>query len=147
LFWLAPKTFPPLTAAKVVGWPGPDGCPLLLHREGNVEPLGYLELNPMPGEREHLWLGHCVIGPEHRGTGLGQVMIRLVLEEAFSRRRAWRVSLVVFPENHAAVRCYRSCGFCEVSNQHKYFPTTGGRHRMIQMTIDQAGFHHHRRPA
>ena len=34
LFWLAPKTPPPLTAAKVVAWASPDGRPLLFCRDG-----------------------------------------------------------------------------------------------------------------
>ena len=49
LFWLAPKTPPPLTAEKVIDWPGPDGAAVLLYREGGFEPIGYAELNPMPG--------------------------------------------------------------------------------------------------
>jgi RimJ/RimL family protein N-acetyltransferase len=143
LFWLAPKTYPPLTAAKVVGWPGSDGCPLLFYRDGIVEPIGYLELNPMPGEREHLWLGHCVVAPARRGSGLGEVMINLVLEEAFQTRKAARVSLVVFPDNIAAIRCYRACGFTEVGEQVKYFPTTGRQHRMLQMSVTRVDHARH----
>jgi RimJ/RimL family protein N-acetyltransferase len=122
LFWLAPKTYPPLTAAKVVGWPGSDGCPLLFYRDGIVEPIGYLE---------------------PRGSGLGEVMINLVLEEAFQTRKAARVSLVVFPDNIAAIRCYRACGFTEVGEQVKYFPTTGRQHRMLQMSVTRVDHARH----
>jgi RimJ/RimL family protein N-acetyltransferase len=135
LFWLAPKTFPPLTAEKVVAWTSLDGCPLLFYRQGIADPLGYVELNPMPGERHHLWMGHCVIRPQNRGVGMGRQMVRLMLHEAFSNRSARRVSLVVFPDNHAAVRCYRSVGFVDDGVQLRYFPTTSRQHRMLQMTL------------
>jgi len=137
LLWLAPKTFPPLTAAKVLAWLLPGGSPLLLYREGASEPQGYLELNPMPGERDHLWLGHCVVRPELRGRGLGKVMVRLMLDEAFAHRRAERVSLVVFPDNLGAIRCYAACGFIQAGKQTKFFATTGREHVMLQMSIER----------
>lgn len=140
LFWLAPKTPPPLTAAKVVGWATADGRPLLFYRDEIAEPLGYLELNPMPADWGHYWLGHCVIRPDQRGTGVGRHMIGLTLEYAFRTRRAYRVSLVVFPENAPAIRCYRHAGFIDAGEQWKYFSTTGQQHRMIQMTIDRARY-------
>lgn len=145
LFWLAPKTPPPLTAAKVVGWASPEGRPLLFHCDSLLEPAGYLELNPMPADWGHYWLGHCVIRPEQRGSGLGRHMISLTLELAFRAHRAYRVSLVVFPENTSAIRCYRNAGFIDAGDQWKYFCTTGQQHRMLQMTIDRG--RHLARPA
>lgn len=140
LFWLAPKTPSPLTAAKVVAWATADGRPLLFYRDDTPEPLGYLELNPMPADWGHYWLGHCVVKPESRGAGTGYKMISLVLEYAFRTRRAYRVSLVVFPENAAAIRCYRRAGFVEAGDQWKFFCTTGQQHRMLQMTIDRGRY-------
>ena len=137
LFWLAPKTPPPLTPAKVTAWPGPDGCPLLFRRDGVDEPLGYIELNPMPAQKRHLWMGHCVVPHERRGCGLGRAMVELMLDEAFLRRRADRVSLIVFPDNVRAIRCYRRVGFVDASEQLKHFPTTGRQHRMLRMSIDR----------
>lgn len=136
LFWLAPKTFPPLTAAKVIAWPGETGCPLLFWRETEPAPAGYVELNPMPGEPDHLWMGHCVIDRTRRGEGLGRIMINLLLTYAFEQRHARRVSLVVFPENVGAIRCYRVCGFLEMGRQRKFFQTTNRQHVMIQMSMD-----------
>lgn len=146
LFWLAPKTPPPLTAAKVVGWASPEGRPLLFYRDGTADPLGYLELNPMPSDWGHYWLGHCVVQPDQRGGGLGRHMIELSLELAFRSQRAYRVSLVVFPENVSAIRCYRRGGFIDAGDQWKYFATTGQQHRMVQMTIDRGRYHSLPRP-
>jgi len=135
LFWLAPKTVPPLTPAKVVAWPGPDGCPMLLYREQLTEPLGYIELNPMPGQKGNLWMGHCLIRPENRGAGLGRLTVELMLEKAFLNELARFVSLVVFPDNTTAIRCYRVTGFRHVGEQVKYFPTTRRQYCMLEMRI------------
>lgn len=140
LFWLAPKTPGPLTAAKVVGWASPDGQPLLFQGVGQLEPFGYLEINPMPSDFGHFWLGHCVIDPSRRGSGFGQCMISLSLELAFRVKHACRISLVVFPDNIGAIRCYQRAGFVNSGEQLKYFPTTGKQHRMTQMTIDRGRF-------
>jgi len=137
LFWLAPKTPPPLTAAKVIAWPDANASPRLLYRDGLVEPLGYGELNPMPGEKGHLWIGHCLIRPDRRGLGLGRLLVDLILAEAFPSQGADRVSLVVFPDNVAALGCYRSAGFRDVGEHAKYFHTTGCEHRMLRMSVDR----------
>jgi len=136
LFWLAPKTEPPLTPAKMLTWPGKNGCPMLLCHDGQLEPLGYLELNPMPSEPRYFWIGHCIVHPDQRGKGLAKKMMSMTMTEAFEHRSASRVSLVVFPENRAAVACYLAVGMIDVGEQHKYFQTTGSRHIMRQMSID-----------
>jgi len=135
LFWLAPKTIPPLTPAKVVAWPGSDGCPMLLYGEQRAEPFGYVELNPMPGQKGHQWMGHCLIQPVQRGAGLGRLTVELMLEKAFLNDRAKTVSLVVFPDNTTAIRCYRATGFRQIGEQVKYFPNTGRQHCMLQMRL------------
>lgn len=135
LFWLAPSTPPPLTADKVLNWQSSDVCAMLLQRDAALDPLGYLELNLMPAQTAHLWMGHCVIAPHHRGRGLGHMMVSMALEDAFANRKAESVSLVVFPDNVAAVECYRSVGFATVGEQFKDFRTTGRTHRMLRMAI------------
>jgi RimJ/RimL family protein N-acetyltransferase len=136
LFWLAPKTEPPLTVSKMLTWPGPNGYPMLLCEDGQAEPLGYVELNPMPGEPLHFWVGHCIIRPTLRGNGLGKTIMSMVLSEAFENRNATRVSLVVFPDNRSAIACYEAVGMVDVGQQRKYFQTTGSQHVMRQMSID-----------
>jgi len=64
----------------------------------------------------------------------------IVLTEAFTRFRAKRVSLVVFPENKIALRCYGRAGLIQVGEQIKFFETTGEHHRMIAMSIDRSRF-------
>jgi RimJ/RimL family protein N-acetyltransferase len=147
LFLLAPKTQPPLTAAKVLAWTVERGTPLLLYRDAQTQPLGYVELNPMPAERRHFWMGHCLIDPAQRGRGLGLLLVDMVLEHAFHNHGAGRVSLAVFPENEAAICCYRRAGFVDAGEQVKYFPTSGRQHRMLRMSIDAHRYHQSDSPA
>ncbi|NLX15143.1 MAG: GNAT family N-acetyltransferase [Phycisphaerales bacterium] len=140
LFWLAPKTIPPLTADKILNWPGIGSRPMFLRMNLSREPLGYLELNNMPGDHRHFWVGHCIIDPDHRGKGLGQVMIRLLLEEAFQHCRGQRVSLVVFPDNLPAIRCYQALGFRHVGWQSRYFPVRGDYYSMWHMAVDARSY-------
>lgn len=140
LFWLAPSTPPPLTAAKVLNWLNTDVTALLFKRDQVAEPLGYLELNLMPAQTRHLWMGHCVIRPGERGRHLGQIMVALALDEAFLLRRAETVSLVVFPENSPALACYRSVGFVTIGEQSKDFATTGRTHRLLRMSISREAY-------
>ncbi|HRR87166.1 MAG TPA: GNAT family N-acetyltransferase [Phycisphaerae bacterium] len=137
LFWLAPSTPPPLTAAKVLGWQNADVCALLFQREASDELLGYLELNLMPAQTAHLWMGHCVIAPSHRGQGLGRMMVSMAMEHAFTHRKAESVSLIVFPDNVAAIECYKRVGFAAAGEQLKDFRTTGRTHRMLRMLISR----------
>ncbi|MHC4797752.1 MAG: GNAT family N-acetyltransferase [Planctomycetota bacterium] len=136
LFWLAPQTYPPLTEKKVLAWHKPGANPLLFYRDGSDQPLGYGELNTMFGQKGHYWMGHCLIQPKSRGIGLGRLFIDLMLDCAFEIRKVKHVSLIAFPDNTPAVRCYNACGFVITSEQTKYFPTTGNNHRMLLMTIN-----------
>jgi RimJ/RimL family protein N-acetyltransferase len=135
LFWLAPKTMPPLTAAKVIEWTRDRGQAYLFFKQGQSVPRGYFELNPMPSSESHLWAGHCVIDPRWRGIGAGRQMTTLMIREAFEARGTHRLSLVVFPDNIQAIRCYESAGFLSSGQQLQCFSSTGKQHRMRCMTI------------
>jgi RimJ/RimL family protein N-acetyltransferase len=109
-YWVAPRTAPPLTAEEVLQWQAPGHQPFLLYEKGRAEPIGYGELNVLGGYGRRYWLGHLIVDPVHRGRGHGQLLTRLLLWRAFSRHAASEVSLVVFPENRAAILCYEAAG-------------------------------------
>jgi RimJ/RimL family protein N-acetyltransferase len=132
---LAPGTEPPLTAAKVDRWKKPGGYAFVLVEAGTPDPLGYGELNPMRSERRHMWLGHIVICPQRRGRGIGQAFVRALVSHAFDRLAAQRISLIVFPENTPAVRCYRRLGFVEVGEEYHGFNGAPRRHRLLRFEI------------
>jgi RimJ/RimL family protein N-acetyltransferase len=138
LRWLAPSTRPPLTADKVARWKKPEGLAFQLVRGDDPVPVGYAELNPMHREAGHLWLGHFVIDPVHRGLGIGQAFVRALLSRAFDRLLADRVSLVVFPDNAPALRCYLRAGFALKRLENHQFGGTGPRHRLLRLEASRS---------
>ena len=111
LFWLAPGTPYPLTPAKVTGWTRNRGMALLLFGADESLPCGYGELNPVRRDPHHVWLGHLVIDRARRREGLGQELTWSLIDWAFQRGSADRLTLVVFPNNVPAISCYLDCGF------------------------------------
>ncbi len=136
LRWVAPSSHTPLTAAIVVAWKKPEGEAFILTRNGDTQPIGYGELNPMRNEPDHLWIGHIIVRPDQRGYGAGETLVRTLVKCAFERRFASRVSLIVFPDNTAAVRCYSRVGFRIVSEEYHRFGGVGPRHRLLRLQIN-----------
>jgi len=140
LTWLAPGTVPPLTAAKVAAWAGRAGERLLFWKRQSVDPVGYAELNLMPSDSDQWWIGHCVIDPATRGQGYGQRFVQALLWRAFEVLEAGEVVLVVFPDNPAAIRCYRQNGMTITGREQKHFKTTRRRHEFLRMGIERRRF-------
>lgn len=137
LFWLAPSVTPPLTADKVAAWTRESGSPFLLLDEDQTA-IGYAELNPMRESPSHWWIGHLLLDPVHRGGGKGETFTRLLLEQAFAVRQARTVSLIVFPHNKAAIRCYLRAGFEVEGEQFHAFGTSSTKHRMLHLIAGSA---------
>jgi ribosomal protein S18 acetylase RimI-like enzyme len=135
LRWLAPSTLPPLTAEKIVGWKKSGGEAFVLVKGGDASPLGYGEVNPMRRGGGHVWLGHVIVRPDQRGRGLGSFLLRALLAEAFDRRNAKGVALIVFPDNLAALRCYWRAGFTVTGEEDHQFGGTGSTHRLLRLEI------------
>jgi RimJ/RimL family protein N-acetyltransferase len=132
LFQLAPSTSLPLTARKVMGWPKPGGAAFAYCAREMGRPVAYGELNPMRNDRHHYWLGHIVVEPGLRGRGIGQRFTRDLCEMAFDDYAARRLSLVVFPENTAAIRCYESVGFISKGEEYHQFVDGGEKIRLVR---------------
>lgn len=69
---------------------------------------------PRDNDKSEIRLGFVIVDYEKRGKGYGKEMISLAVRYAFEFLRADKVSLGVFENNTAAIRCYKSCGFREV---------------------------------
>jgi RimJ/RimL family protein N-acetyltransferase len=130
--WLAPRSTPPLTAAKVRAWAGPGRDPLMLVAPDEPQPLAYGEVNVLNERRHEYWLGHLIVDPRRRGGGLGTRLTELLLQRAFGHHRARRVSLVVFPENAAAIACYRAAGMREDGFEVHYFTPYRRHERLLR---------------
>ena len=137
LFWIAPKTPAPITPEKVLGWSVDRDYSRVVCAHGTALPVAYGELHYMPASRTHLWLGHLLVSPACRGKGVGGRLTRLLLIEAFEVQRARRVSLIVFPTNVVAIRCYQRAGLIYLGEQKRFFETTGRYHRMIALSMDR----------
>lgn len=137
---LAPGTVPPLTAEKIIGWKKPGGAAYLALEGRLSRPVGYGELNPMRLETRHFWIGHVIVEPLLRNCGIGRQFVRLLLSEAFDRRKAEKVSLVVFPENVSAIHCYESCGFERVGDELHRFASGGRKERLLRFEATAVTF-------
>lgn len=137
LLWLAPRTQPPLTAQKIIAWSGPRNTNLLLFSNQHAHPVGYGELNRMKNDPHHYWLGHIIINPDFRRQGIGYVFVKELLTIAFKDHNARRVSLIVFPENESAVKCYKKAGFAPTRTESHTFRTNVAPCRMLRMDIDK----------
>ena len=133
LYWLAPKSMPPLTSAEVLRWRTPDHEPYALLDGRDGQPVGYGELNRLSGRRREYWLGHLIVDPTRRSRGFGIELTRGLLAEAFEQRGAWRVTLVVFPENERAMACYRAAGLREDGQEWHRFPVRGREELLVRM--------------
>ncbi|MBN2561849.1 MAG: GNAT family N-acetyltransferase [Phycisphaerae bacterium] len=140
LTWLAPGTRPPLTAHKVMNWGNDRGRRLLFWGGRQDEPIGYSELNNMPGSPRQMWIGHFVLAPAHRGRAYGSQFARALLALAFRECSATDVLLVVFPENVAAIRCYERAGMVVTGRERKYFQATGNEHTFLRMGITRTRY-------
>lgn len=56
-------------------------------------------------------LGRIVIAPEHRGRGLVDPMLGLVIAEAFAEPSITRIDLGVYTWNTTAIKAYQRLGF------------------------------------
>jgi RimJ/RimL family protein N-acetyltransferase len=135
LTWLAPGTPPPLTAEKVIAWGKTRDRRFMLSSEGRIDPLAYGELNHMPERPDQMWIGHFLVDPAYRGRAYGRLFAQALLALAFAKLSARDVSLVVFPDNTAAVRCYHNAGMVLLGEERKHFPTTGREHLFLRMGI------------
>ncbi len=136
LFQLAPRTPPPLTPMKVLGWKRPGRTAYMITADREEAPLGYGEINLLDQRRREFWLGHLIVDPLQRGRGIGTAMVRLLIEEAVRSLGARRVSLVVFPANEAAIRCYRAAGMRDVCHEYHVFLSRRRQALLLRMAID-----------
>jgi len=140
LLWLAPGTPPPLTIEKVTAWGQERRGRYLFWSQSSARPAGYAELNEMPDCRQQLWIGHFLLNPACRGRALGLRFAQALLARAFLECDATDVSLVVFPDNTRAVRCYQRAGMVATDRERKYFPATGRECLFLRMGMDRRRF-------
>lgn len=134
--WVAPHTPPPITASSVLHWQdqGRSGHVLL---DAHGAPVGYGELNVQDASLGHYWLGHILTDPSLRGRGIGRALTRRLLQRGFGLLGARRITLVVFPENAAAIACYRAAGLRDDGWETHDFPPYARRDTLLRMAVNR----------
>lgn len=137
---LAPSTSSPFTIEKLLAWHTPSVSAFVALRNGAVLPVAYGELNRVSGTVDRFWLGHVLVRPERRRAGLGTRFVGALADEAFTVRQATKVELIVFPENEAAIRCYRRVGFRLRGSEVHRFQEDGAAERMLRLELTRRRF-------
>ncbi|AIQ48465.1 aminoglycoside adenylyltransferase [Paenibacillus sp. FSL R7-0273] len=106
------KTFSyPLTDQQLEHYINSDTLSYRVVYEENNEVIGHISLTPDPSNQSGR-IGKVIVGNKNlQGLGIGQQMIRQVLDIAFGQLNVHRVSLGVFDFNYAAIACYEKAGF------------------------------------
>lgn len=84
--------------------------------------VGYLIAAAMVDEVHVL---NCCVAPAWQGRGLGQVLMRRLMQR-LPEMGAASVLLEVRASNAAAQRLYEKLGFAEIGRRRGYYPTTEG---------------------
>ena len=140
-YWLAPRSRAPLTVETVLAWGQAEGQRFVLVTPDAV-PVAYGEVNRLNFSPRTSWLGHLVVAPTQRRRGFGQRLARSLIDHAFDTGVARRVTLVVFPENAAAIACYRAVGMRADGFETHFFPHYRRRVRLLRLAISAAAQHH-----
>ena len=76
-----------------------------------------------------------LIGPDHRGRGLGLATVQLAQRYAFLELGLHRLQLQVWAYNDRALRCYRAAGFLEEGRRREVTFHDGRWHDEVLMAV------------
>lgn len=95
---------------------------------------------------DEIRLGFVIVNDQMRGKGYGKEMISLAIQYAFDFVKVKKISLGVFENNEAAIKCYESCGFTRVQLKNaESYHCMGEIWNCIEMELvnyKKRGFHH-----
>lgn len=101
----------------------PSGYYLVALPDGVDEVVGYAGLRAQVrgGDAD---IQTIAVVPEHRGVGLGHLLLRALLDEA-TARSVERVFLEVRADNSSAIRLYERTGFIAIDRRVGYYQPDG----------------------
>ena len=118
-----------------IGGPGWSRCFGLFDKDGSVRGEAGIRSMKLPSQmhRAEIWIG---LESEFRGQGLGEKLLRHLIEwAALSTTLAW-IDLGVFAENYGARRLYQQLGFKETGRTVDMFRVDQVRIDNIAMVFD-----------
>ncbi len=101
-----------------------------LDETGNV--CGHFIFRKADYENNSIHMGFIVVSPDCRGKGIGKQMLSAAIKYAAEILGMKRITLGVFANNPAAVKCYESIGFKPFGN-HDDFEYKGQKWDCIDM--------------
>ena len=101
----------PLTFEQLAA-PSDDTCVVFtVTADASDLAIGHAQLRGIDRVRRSCRIARVLIDPELRGHGLGGELMRVLVGHASSSLGIAEITLNVYRDNIAAVRCYERCGF------------------------------------
>lgn len=111
----------------------PDLRHLAIISDGDL--AGFVVLAGIGRADRRIELRRIVVGPAHRGRGIGRQAVAAVLDRVFSRYQARQVWLDVKPANDRARIVYENAGFIACAERSVYVEPDGTRTPLMVMSI------------
>jgi ribosomal protein S18 acetylase RimI-like enzyme len=123
----------PTSVEEVAGWwAAPDVIPWVMV-DADDSLLGYEEVW-LDVEEDEVELARLIVPPELRCRGLGRRLVRALMDQAAATRLS-TTFLRVQPGNEIALRCYRACGFEQLSPEESALWNEGQRQEWVWMLL------------
>lgn len=78
-------------------------------------PIGHIMMRFLDNTYKNLRFGFVIVDNNARGKGYGKKMLETAFDYAFNILKVERVTLGVFANNEAAIKCYESVGLVEMA--------------------------------
>lgn len=116
------RTFPKTTARLAVS---DDRCFFGAFRSGDLVGIVRLSRYEAANEKHKAYVGGLYVLPAFRRLGCGRALLLAALRRAATLPGLRRVNLSVVVQQEAAVRLYRSLGFCHCGTEPEAFSRDG----------------------
>lgn len=95
----------------------PSFTPYAIYKDDTVVGLVAVEHIPENEPYDRHWVPRFMIGEHFQGKGYGKIAMEKIIAMISKHEDCERVRLSVVPENHAAIRFYKSIGFVETDEK------------------------------
>ncbi|MGF6173035.1 GNAT family N-acetyltransferase [Ensifer sp. 4252] len=100
-----------------------DNTVIVAERDGRI--IGMAGLHRNKGRRRHSAVLGISVDDDHRGEGIGKVLLTELIDAADNWLGISRIELTVFTDNEAAIALYRKTGF-EPEGTHRAYALRNG---------------------